>query len=486
VRIFKFLLLLVFCSGYAAAQIFNADTLKYYAAPAAQGIDSDIFCRLYSYLNAYNGDIRSVVVIKNGYIISESYKCPIYKEFPQNLYSASKQVMALLTGIAIKEGFIKSEEEAVADIIPATTINNNSPYWKELKIKHLLMMTSGFRPGEPDSFKTCGEVFQKITFSAKPGEVFNYNELDPQLLVAVIEQASKMDVKQFAEKYLLSKLNIHSYQWLTIKGECNGGSGLRLKALDMAKLGWLLTDEGKWNNEQIIGKDFWIRGRESSDKYDWTYWGWKIDNQNFCAIGHDGQYIYCSPNRKFCCVITSLIPDTFRTAFIKTLSDTFFTKFDTVLIAGDTSKYAKNCGLMDNTLKRVQIPQWLLPFTNRPLLEIVRGDTISLVLNLHTDSSLTIALEGRGRKFVFESGNGEEKFSHMQMFGEDLENPAYGGLNLLSHLDVAGDSLIIMTKDIYVTGKFGASVYTKGEAFEFDLYFGQETPRVRFVSRLKQ
>ena len=87
----------------------------------------------------------------------------------------------------------------------------------------------------------------------KPGAVFNYSGGCPQVLAAIIKKQSGLEVDEFVEQTLFRQLGISYFEW--IKGNHGlpyGASGLRMRSRDLAKIGLLYMNEGKWNDNQII------------------------------------------------------------------------------------------------------------------------------------------------------------------------------------------------------------------------------------------
>ena len=138
-----------------------------------------------------------------------------------------------------------------------------------------------------------------------PGETFCYNSGGSIMLSRVIKNASGTDVISYAEEKLFGPLGITDYTWYKWKRgtdyEVNTASGLRLNSRDMAKIGYLYLNDGMWEGQQVISKD-WIDKTITpyTDFGDYGYglhwWVDEIDNggTKCCmpyASGHDGQYI---------------------------------------------------------------------------------------------------------------------------------------------------------------------------------------------------
>ena len=86
----------------------------------------------------------------------------------------------------------------------------------------------------------------------KPGTTFEYNGGTTQLLAAIIKKTTGSDIASFTKKHLLTPLGITKFEWAKLRGEPDADSGLRLRSRDVAKIGLLLVNGGKWNGKRIV------------------------------------------------------------------------------------------------------------------------------------------------------------------------------------------------------------------------------------------
>ena len=156
-----------------------------------------------------------------------------------------------------------------------------------ITLKHLLTMTAGFNwdqsgahNSEPGSLNSEAQMENASDFieyvlsrelSDEPGSRFNYNSGCFILLAGVIKRASGMHVDKFADKYLFAPLGIdHSEWWYTKNGLPQTHAGLRLRPRDMAKIGQLYVDNGRFHGRQVVSAA-WIsesaKGHYGNDRY---------------------------------------------------------------------------------------------------------------------------------------------------------------------------------------------------------------------------
>jgi uncharacterized protein (TIGR02246 family) len=168
------------------------------------------------------------------------------------------------------------------------------------------------------------ELILKTPMDTLPGRVFNYGSIAPVLVTGIVQNASKMKIDVFAKKHLFEPLDIDDYRfWQGNGGPQNNGLALLfLTARDMAKIGQLYLQKGKWDNAQVIPEAFVeaatspiVDNAESNgfySNYDYGYFWW-IDpvgkdgrkSKVFLARGAGGQNIIVSPEENMVVVTTA-------------------------------------------------------------------------------------------------------------------------------------------------------------------------------------
>jgi CubicO group peptidase (beta-lactamase class C family) len=74
-----------------------------------------------------------------------------------------------------------------------------------------------------------------------------------QLLAAIEERATGMNIEKFTSKYLFQPLGIKDYEWTVERnGLTSAWAGLRMRSRDLLKFGMLYLHNGRWNGKQII------------------------------------------------------------------------------------------------------------------------------------------------------------------------------------------------------------------------------------------
>ena len=246
----------------------NSDEYWSEIHPELVQMDSSVLDNMIEDVESNNYRVYSIVIIRNGFLVKEWYQLPYDKDDIFRVYSVSKSVTSALIGIALEKGYINNLDESVLDYFPDYDIANPSPQKDAMTIWHLLTMTTGlywpeyypytdYRNPYNDwkaSSDHVGFVLNR-TMVAPPGTTFNYNTGASHLLSAIIQRATNMSTLDFANKYLFGPLSIERARWYEDpQGVAGGGDYLYLKPRDMAKIGHLFLNEGKWENKQIISE----------------------------------------------------------------------------------------------------------------------------------------------------------------------------------------------------------------------------------------
>lgn len=192
-----------------------------------------------------------------------------------NIRSATKSIISILIGIAIKEGFINSIEDNLGVLFCDHPSISSDDDKKSITIKQLLTMKSGLstvdkgiEPIKLIKSKDWVDYILKRPLQSSPGTKFDYNSANTHILSAIITKTTGMNSAMFAKKYLFDPLGINEFIWDNDpKGNSFGGGNLYLKAKDLAKIGFLLIHNGNWKGKEIVSEN-WIR--ESMGKY--HYW----------------------------------------------------------------------------------------------------------------------------------------------------------------------------------------------------------------------
>src|SRR6516225_4621380 len=255
------------------------------AAPANEGLDPALICGIGPRLEALKeANTHGVVIIRHGRLIYERYfagrdwrlatplgDVSFEAGTKHDIRSISKSVTSLLVGIALDRGLLTDLDAPVFSFFPEYD-DLRTPEKDRMTPRHLLTMSSGFAWNERSVPYTdpsnnswqMGIAPRSDHFvlaqplAAPPGEVFNYNTGTADLLGLILRKVSGKRLDAFAKETLFDPLGIEAWDWDYHAGfNPAAGAGLRLRPRDLAKIGQLVLERGKWHGRQIVSSS-WI------------------------------------------------------------------------------------------------------------------------------------------------------------------------------------------------------------------------------------
>lgn len=298
------------------------------ATPGEVGIDQAALNKVYSDFvseNMYYNAV-SLLIIKNGKLVFETYCRDISdRDRYAHIQSATKSITSLAFGKALSEGYIDSLDQRLYSIIPDKFPADASK--QTITLRHLLTMTSGIefdnddfsvelyvdRPLDPIAY-----ILKKPLY-AEPGTRFYYRDCDPHLISYVIQRVTGVSEEQWVKSRIFEPLGITEYYWdKDHTGVTMGAHGLFLRPRDLAKIGQLVLDHGRWQSAQVIDSAWVAEATQFQTSTDWRtephvydygfYWWIVPRRQAFTASGHGGNFVFILPQKGMIIVMTSL-PD---------------------------------------------------------------------------------------------------------------------------------------------------------------------------------
>jgi CubicO group peptidase (beta-lactamase class C family) len=295
------------------------------AEPASVGIDAEALKDVYRYVHAEDNvwQIRSLLVFKDNKLVAESYmkdRDDITNLHP--IWSCTKQVIGILTGIAVDKGLIAVNDK-IAEHLPQVS---KYPDKSQITIENLLTMKSGINYNNDgyngEDSKLAREIPSNsldfvlgLGMHASVGTKYWYKNSDPHLLSAIIQEKVGKTTRDWAQEVLFDKIGVKNLEWRTYKdGITFGGFGILTTPREMGKIGQLVTNGGMWNDKEIVSKN-WIDEmtliKISPNETFYTdvgfgYLWWKDIKRNVnVAMGHGGQCILINKDKNLVVAITS-------------------------------------------------------------------------------------------------------------------------------------------------------------------------------------
>ncbi len=206
------------------------------------------------------GNVHSLVIVKNGYIVSENYFNGFGASDTHYMASATKSVTSLVTGIAIDRGFIEDVDVRLDAAFPEF-YDSVDVRKRAITLRHLLTMSSGLEwfEGSTSIYGNAMKwAIQQFPLVFEPGSKWRYSSADLHLVSGVFTKNTKQTLKEFGTKYLFNPLGIVSFNWWPDRfGYTTGSTLMELSPRSMAKLGLMVARDGCYGGKRIVSSD-WI------------------------------------------------------------------------------------------------------------------------------------------------------------------------------------------------------------------------------------
>lgn len=255
-------------------------------------------------------NITGIAVIKEGKLLLEEYFNGSGRDSLQDTRSVGKSFSSALTGIAIQDRYLKSENQTLKEFYDLKLFKNYSSQKENVTIKSLLTMSSGFDGNDEDSESPGNEEnmyptenWVKFTLDLpltgnKIGKNWSYFTAGVVLSGDILDKTVPKGLKNYADKTLFRPLGITSYKWqFTPQQKPSLAGGLRMRLLDLAKFGQLYQNNGVWNGKTILGKE-WIKKSFTNyfpdhpdfEGYGYLFWRkiYKVGNKSYEAFQSSG------------------------------------------------------------------------------------------------------------------------------------------------------------------------------------------------------
>lgn len=294
-------------------------------------------------------NICQISVLKDGTEIYSGEWNGYAKTDCTHIMSATKSIVSLLTGIAVDKGMIGGVDDKVLSYFPEYRVKRGEKTIGDVTVRHLLTMRAPYKgKGDPWT-KVCSSVdwtASSLDFlggrSGITGQ-FDYRTVCLHVLSGILFRTTGMKTVDFANRYLFRPLGIAEHENFYAKtaeehkaftvgktpktnvwfadpqGLGTPGYGLCMSACDMAKIGQLCLQNGRWNDGQIVSEawihDMTVPRTVESDQfrgmsYGWLWWIIHPERNVYAAIGNSGNVIYVDPVRRTVAAVSSYFKPT--------------------------------------------------------------------------------------------------------------------------------------------------------------------------------
>jgi len=312
--IVSFSIFLIKCSTYKAS--FEGTAFEKHQSLENTGFTQSKLDSLNNFLE--NLETTGLLILQNGKILFE------YGDIKEISYNAScrKSILSILYGKYVENGTIDLNQ-TIGDI-GIEEEDGLLPQEKEATVNDIITARSGVFHIPANGGYDTENVLKRG--AVKHGEYFLYNNWDFNVAGYILENKSGNSIYKELEEQLAIPLGFQDWNIKNQKKKHNKSKSkypayhMYLSVRDMAKIGQLMLNEGKWNGKQIISKD-WIekttttvtptdtvnkrRGLNKSSPFQFSYgyYWWLVDNFKhhpdfegaYSATGYGGQFITIIP-----------------------------------------------------------------------------------------------------------------------------------------------------------------------------------------------
>ena len=289
------------------------------ATPESQGVSSKAIQAFVEAADASVDAMHSFMLLRRGHVIAEGWWRPEAAEKPHILWSLSKSVTSTAVGIAVAEGKLDINARVV-DFFPDQLPVEISPNLQVMRVRDLLTMSTG-HDAEPwwERDDVWTERFLREPVVHQPGTHFRYNTPATYMLSAIVQQVTGESLDTYLMPRLFEPLGIEQPTWeKSPQGVAIGGYGLSLRSEDIAKIGQLYLQQGRWQGQQLLPAA-WVaeatRKQVDNDKApsagnpDWRqgygFQFWRCRHGGYRGDGKDGQFCIVLPAEEAVIVMTA-------------------------------------------------------------------------------------------------------------------------------------------------------------------------------------
>ena len=262
--------------------------------------------------------VVGLLVLKRGDVVDERYLQGTTRDTRWYSFSITKSVVSMLMGAAVQDGYIESLDVPVTTYVP---ILAGSAY-EGVTIRNALQMASGVEWNEDyadpasDVASTGGNALDRLRYLRskprvlEPGEVFNYNTGETNLLGAVLRAAIGNNLSTYLAHKIWNPFGMeHAANWLLLAdgGAEHGGCCISATLRDYGRIGLFAMRSGVLRDGTPVLPSDWMKQATApspaNDGYGYLWW--LRGNNVYSAVGIYGQAISIDPTQEIVIVTLS-------------------------------------------------------------------------------------------------------------------------------------------------------------------------------------
>jgi CubicO group peptidase (beta-lactamase class C family) len=292
------------------------------SSPESQGVRSQAISQFLAAANASGISWHSFMLLRHGHVVAEGWWKPYEPQFIHSLYSLSKSFTSTAIGLLVKEGKLDIHSKLVS-FFPQDLPAAPGEHLQQMTVRSLLTMNTGHAidtmPAMRASKNSWVQTYLAQPVEFEPGSHFLYNTGNTYMLGAVLHQITGLTLEQYLGPRLFQPLGIVGYDWeVSPQGLNTAGYGLRIRTEDIAKLGQLYLQKGRWNGEPLLTES-WVNEATShqtdsqAGNGDWSqgygYQFWRCTHDFYRGDGAYGQFCIVMPELDAVIAVTGQSPD---------------------------------------------------------------------------------------------------------------------------------------------------------------------------------
>jgi CubicO group peptidase (beta-lactamase class C family) len=287
------------------------------SVPSTEGLDARAVVRFLDEAQACGLELHSLMIVKNGKVLTENWWEPYEPITRQACYSVTKTFTATAIGFAVEEGIL-SLSDRLAEIFPDKLPKKPSEGLLVMTVHDLLCMGGG-QDVEANVHDTADWVksFMAVEVKHNPGMVFKYNSIGSHMLAEIMYRLTGKTLLEYLTPRLFEPIGISDLRWdKTPAGIDIGGWGIHLTTEALARMGLLFLQRGKWYGRQAM-PEAWIEkasakqinNADTSECNDWKlgycYQMWRSTPANSYRLdGAFGQFSIVLPDQNAVIALT--------------------------------------------------------------------------------------------------------------------------------------------------------------------------------------
>lgn len=298
------------------------------------GIDVSRLDEAFDYVKGYTGN-GGLLVVRDGWLVYERYVGRGHREATPNLASCGKSFTSIAIGILLHERpdlFPEGLDQKIytPEYLPEEAFPLTDPAKADIKLGHLLAMTSGLRgmspgraggqsrrfsPEGPDGWAAMVDAIafgkqddpsgaSARTLWCKPGEGASYATAGVHLASVILRHVTGMEMQGYITPRLAEPLGWsrwgYGYKHTAARAHTPGGGGIALRATDMLRFGYLLLNEGRWGDRQLVPADYVRHATNRSPYNPHSAYSlqFEVRPDVFSKGGSGGHHLYVVPSQR--------------------------------------------------------------------------------------------------------------------------------------------------------------------------------------------